>query len=211
MNNKTIKHAIVKHAPKFALRAYKLWKICRIPAYLSPPLPPEVFADARVVADRSQLLELLPKNGRVAEIGVEYGRFTKKILAINKPAEYVGFDIDFSKIDPAIQSSDSCSVRLVKGSSWETLNQFADEYFDWIYIDGDHSYEGVRADIEVACRKVKHGGYLVFNDFAHIVWASYSTFGVHRAATEFIAREKWPVKFWAYEANALYDIVLQRP
>src|SRR5688572_28937455 len=130
MNKKAIKHAIVKHAPKMVLRVYKLWKIYTFPAYQSPALPPDVFAEAKVVADRYQLLPLLPKNGRVAEIGVEHGRFTKNILAVSQPREYVGLDIDFSKLDPSIQSTDACSVKFIKGSSSETLHQFADEYFD---------------------------------------------------------------------------------
>lgn len=211
MSVKSFKHGLIKLAPKTVLRSYKLWKIVRTPASRSPDLPDEIFENCRVVAKRDKLLELLPKGGKVAEIGVEYGRFSKKIIAINAPSEYYGFDIDFSKIDPLVQTSAECQVTLKKGYSSELLKEFPDGFFDWIYIDGDHSYEGVKADIDVARKKVKDGGYLVFNDFAHIVWASYSTFGVHSAVTEFLAREKWQVRYWAYEQNALYDIVVQKP
>lgn len=211
MNLKQIKHSIIKVTPKFALRSYKLWKIAKTQAHRSPALPNELFDDCRVVAHRDRLLELLPKNGKVAEIGVEYGRFSKKIITMNQPREYVGFDIDFSKIDPEIASSPACQVTLRQGESARLLEDYPDGHFDWIYIDGDHSYEGVKADIAVAKRKVRSGGYLVFNDFAHIVWASYSTFGVHRAVTEFLLDEKWPLRYWAYEQNALYDVVAQKP
>lgn len=211
MSVKSLKHSIIKMAPKFALRSYKLWKIAKTPAHRSPDLPDALFEDCRVVAHRDKLLELLPKGGRVAEIGVEYGRFSKKIISINTPREYVGFDIDFSKIDPAVATNTQCSITLKQGESAKLLEEFPDDHFDWIYIDGDHSYDGVKADILVAKRKVKSGGYLVFNDFAHIVWASYSTFGVHRAVTEFLVQDKWPVRYWAYEQNALYDVVVQKP
>lgn len=211
MNVKNLKHALIKIAPKPILRGYKLWKIMKVPAYRSPDLPDAIFEDCRVVSKRDKLLELLPSGGKVAEIGVEYGRFSKKIIGINKPSEYYGFDIDFSKIDPSVQISDACRVTLKEGDSAQLLKEFPDEFFDWIYIDGDHSYEGVKADIESAKQKVKRGGYLVFNDFAHIVWASYSTFGVHCAVTEFLKKDEWPVRYWAYEQNALYDIVVQKP
>ena len=36
--------------------------------------------DAKVVKDRETLLELLPKNGVVCELGVNKGRFSEKIL-----------------------------------------------------------------------------------------------------------------------------------
>lgn len=43
-----------------------------------------------------------------------------------------------------------------------------------IYIDADHSYEGVKKDISVACRKVKHDGILIFNDY--IYWSYLDQF-----------------------------------
>ncbi len=60
------------------------------------------------------------------------------------------------------------------------LAQFPDEHFDWIYIDGDHSYEGASRDARVAATKVKPGGHLVFNDFAHAD-PYLGAYGVHRA------------------------------
>ena len=43
------------------------------------------LVNAKMLPNREQLLENLPKNGIVAELGVDNGRFSEKILEINKP------------------------------------------------------------------------------------------------------------------------------
>ena len=57
------------------------------------------------------------------------------------------------------------NVCIRKGFSAEILETFADDYFDWLYIDGNHLYEFVRQDIEVAFRKVRPGGIIAGDDY----------------------------------------------
>ena len=87
---------------------------------------------------------------------------------------------------------------------------FPNDHFDWIYIDGDHSYEGASNDARVSSAKVRPGGHLVFNDFAHAD-PYLGAYGVHRAVTEFAAGSGWKFVWFAYEPNALYDVALQKP
>src|SRR5262249_9794096 len=54
------------------------------------------------------------------------------------------------------------------------------------------------------------GGYLVFNDFAHID-PYLGAYGVHRAVVAFAIAHNWPFRWWAYEGNGLYDVALERP
>ena len=49
--------------------------------------------------------------------------------------------------------------------SVEALQSFPDEYFDWIYIDAQHTYDGVKRDIGAARRKIRADGLLVFDDY----------------------------------------------
>ena len=71
------------------------------------------------------------------------------------------------------------------------LGSSAEPDFDWIYVDADHGYEAVVADIARAKGRVKPGGLLVFNDFARIVRPGFGVFGVHQAVCEFAVAEGW--------------------
>lgn len=57
-------------------------------------------------------------------------------------------------------------IRLIRGQSQATsvLADIGDRRFDAIYIDGDHSYEGARADIENLSSLLEPGGLLVLDD-----------------------------------------------
>ena len=65
------------------------------------------------------------------------------------------------------------------------LSGFPDAHFDWIYVDADHSYEGLLRDANAAATKVKPGGFLVFNDFAHAD-PFLGAYGVQRAVADFV-------------------------
>ncbi len=56
-------------------------------------------------------------------------------------------------------------VRILRMKSLEAVAKFPDESLDWVYIDGDHSYEAVKADLLAWLRKVKSGGALVGDDY----------------------------------------------
>lgn len=59
------------------------------------------------------------------------------------------------------------------------------EMLDWIYIDGDHSYEGCLRDLENALQVVKPGGLILGDDYG---WpnSKWSKPGVTKAVNEFI-------------------------
>ena len=159
-------------------------------------------------ASRNELVKNLPKQARIAEVGTYRGEFARHILAACDPAELHLIDIDVSLLDPAVANDSRVSIH--QGASQEMLARFPDNHFDWIYIDGDHSYEGASGDARVAASKVKPGGYLVFNDFAHAD-PYLGAYGVHRAVVEFAVTRGWRFAWWAYEPHGLYDVALQRP
>jgi glycosyltransferase involved in cell wall biosynthesis/predicted O-methyltransferase YrrM len=66
----------------------------------------------------------------------------------------------------------------LRGLSTEVSQQF-DQQIDLLFVDGDHAYEEVRADLEAWLPKVKNGGIVVFHDYN---WAE----GVQRAVREFV-------------------------
>jgi len=58
------------------------------------------------------------------------------------------------------------SINLYKGYSNDTLilDSLKNKDFDLIYIDGDHSYEGVKKDILNFTPNLRKGGFLVMDD-----------------------------------------------
>ena len=52
-----------------------------------------------------------------------------------------------------------------KCKSNEAVNIFEDGSLDFVYIDGLHTYEGVKNDIELYLPKVKKGGYIAGHDY----------------------------------------------
>lgn len=57
------------------------------------------------------------------------------------------------------------SISLYRGPSGHFLSLLPDAYLDFIYIDGDHSYRGIKIDIELARKKVKVGGFICGHDY----------------------------------------------
>jgi len=73
-------------------------------------------------------------------------------------------------------------VTLIKKPTSIACAMFEDDYFDLIFIDADHSYEGVKRDILDWKNKVRSGGMLCGHDFS---WP-----GILKAITETIGIDK---------------------
>jgi cephalosporin hydroxylase len=61
------------------------------------------------------------------------------------------------------------NYNYIKGSShdletFNKLKEYVDE-IDILFIDGDHSYDGVILDFEMYSKLVKSGGYIIFDDY----------------------------------------------
>ena len=63
---------------------------------------------------------------------------------------------------------------------------FPKEYFDWVYIDANHSYENVLEDLRHYRPFIKPGGFLCGDDYGSNDSYPYSNGGPERAVQEFI-------------------------
>ena len=58
-----------------------------------------------------------------------------------------------------------------KNNSSEVESLFKDNYFDFIYIDGNHTYESVESDIKACIPKIKKGGYIAGHDYGYPLYS----------------------------------------
>jgi hypothetical protein len=165
---------------------------------------------SKLTGARRFLLAMLPKHLVGAEIGVHVGDFSQQIMdvvfprelhlidpweyqpsAIYKNALYGGaakggqgeMDERYSNVCNRFdQQIHAGQVKVHRGYSIDVLEQFPDEYFDWVYIDGNHLYEYVKKDLEVSLRKIKPGGFIAGDDYTDGGWWGG---GVKTAVDEF--------------------------
>jgi hypothetical protein len=192
---------------KAVLRLARL--VLRAPPPPAPDIPQAQLDGARLVSNRQELLRRFPKGGRVCELGTWRGDFARQILDIVEPEELHLVDVSFAPCRADVLADPR--VRRHEMMTTAFLHAEATPAFDWIYVDADHGYEAVVADIAAAAPRVKPGGMLVFNDFARIVRPGFGVFGVHQAVCEFAVRSGWPVAFLCLNGEALYDIALRKP
>jgi hypothetical protein len=74
-------------------------------------------------------------------------------------------------------------VVVHRATSEQALRDMPDDSLDWIYIDGDHTYNGAILDLRMALSKVKAGGLICGNDYTLGHWWED---GVVRAVHEFL-------------------------
>lgn len=112
----------------------------------------------------------IPENGLYMEVGVYKGRSLWVARKVAKPSvEIWGVDIIE---DPEIEGTN-----FIRGDSTKTT---LNKKVDVIFIDGDHSYEGCKADIENWYPQMKEGGVMLFHD------CDDTSPGVVQAVEEFV-------------------------
>ena len=174
-----------------------------------PTLEHHHMRNAKLVPSREALLELLPKGGIVGEVGTQHGYFAKKIYDLIRPVELHLFDWTFESFDSARLLPAMDVVTKHPGDSATNLSSFPNEYFDWLYIDADHSYEGVKRDINQAVQKIKNSGFLIFNDFTFWSPLEAMSYGVAHAVCELCLSRDWEIIYFALEPWMYCDVVVR--
>jgi hypothetical protein len=178
---------------------------------------------ARLMANRVDMLSVLevPERSVIAEVGVEYGDFSQALIERFRPREFHAFDL-FPMSDrdglPHIEyyrrrlasNGASAQVKIYEGDSSTQLAQRPDESYDLIYIDGDHTYEGVRKDAHVSLRKMKRHGLLVFNDYKMQDHLYNVAFGVVHVVNDLCVNHGFRMTHFALQNSMFCDVVLER-
>jgi len=167
--------------------------------------------NTRLLATRLDLLHLMPKNGVVAELGVDKGDFSTEILKLTLPKKLHLVDIWHTKRydskkknyvqERFQQEANSGKLAINIGLSTEVADSFEDSYFDWIYIDTDHSYNTTIQELEKYRLKLKKGGIIAGHDFVRGSWKGLVRYGVIEAVYEFCVKYNWEIIFLTSEID----------
>ncbi|HEX9789935.1 MAG TPA: class I SAM-dependent methyltransferase [Kiloniellales bacterium] len=159
---------------------------------------------------RTSVLRAIPADAVCAEIGVWKGDFSDRIRTLARPRMlhlvdpwrfvaaypqrwYGGAsardqsDMDRIYEDVVRRFAGDPRVAIHRLESAAAARHLADTDFDWVYVDGDHSFHAVLDDLENWASRIKPGGVLAGDDYS---WRDeHGAQPVQRAVRAFIARK----------------------
>lgn len=145
--------------------------------------------------------------GNIAEIGVRSGAGLK-LLAGGPPKQLIGVDL-WSDAGPKSQNDAPIAqqrldvvylelvdrgrvywpfLKLIRKHSVLAADDVPRRSLDFVFIDADHTYEAVAADLAAWWPKVRIGGTLAGHDYVSHTLKNGVSFGVIQAVTEFAER-----------------------
>ena len=164
--------------------------------------------------DRYTLGELLGEIGFNigAEIGVRRGNYSKYLCEKNH-------NLKLYCIDPwlphgnkytverqeryyqeTLKNTNGLNIEIIRKKSHDALNDIPDRSLDFVFVDGDHSFDHCVTDIIFWSKKVKKGGLIIVHDCygwsgGGVLPAVYGYTYSHNLEW-FITKEAEPTAFW---------------
>lgn len=185
--------------------------------YDQSSLPDGFFGDVDISCYRD-MFESLPNQARIVEVGCFKGRSICSVADIIKKKNITCSLIDNYKFDyndhllnerveenmPLLLDKNltdhglESNVFFTQNDSIQESKMHVDQHADLIFIDANHEYEAVKADIEAWYPKVKSGGILAGHD---LVYA-----GVRRAVEEkFHGMIQYYPNIWVVRKPKVFD------
>jgi hypothetical protein len=175
-----------------------------------------IAQDCVLLHDRFEMIKRLPKGAKAAEIGVQSSAFTRHILATSDPLELhllvSPFGQRTSKFDSNSFASEIARGRVAvhEGDSSLRLKEFPDAYFDWIYVDADHSHQGAHSYISLAVKKMRADGQLLLHNYTAYSPLEKMQYGVQLAANDLLAESNFEIAGFALGDLGYHDVCLRR-
>jgi hypothetical protein len=159
------------------------------------------------IGGRVNLIELTVKSEyRCVEVGVARGDYMENIIVY--ASDLIAIDLwrdDMVFLDngvwvtwtgqqcyEAFKNKFSNLVDIRRGNSVQELNKLPDKSVDWVYIDANHTFEAVLADLEAALPKTRH--WICGHDYCEI-----EGFGPIRAVERFCERHNLEITYLTSE------------
>lgn len=161
-------------------------------------------------SSRRELLQVLPKGGACAEIGVWKGDFAAHILSETAPSRLHLVDpwafaphypkrryggrqaggqaaMDGIAKEVADRFAGNPQVEIHRVQSTDFFAGMPPGSLDWVYIDGDHSTKAVLSDLQGSWSAVRSGGWIVGDDYG---WRDADGTHAVKEAIEQFSRER---------------------
>ena len=192
---------------------------------LNRDLPVDSFHDKHVrnltsLKDRTTLLTHLPAGGTVAEIGVNEGDFSESILKICNPQKLILIDVWatkryhgglYEKVKQRFSKElENKTVEIIRHLSFDAIQKCPDNYFDWVYVDTDHSYATTKRELELLIPKMKAGGIIAGHDYIIGNWNAGVRYGVMEAVREFCLKHDWEMIYLTHELNTTPSFAIRK-
>ena len=150
--------------------------------------------------------EILGDVNIAVEVGVWRGDYSRFINEHLVPQQFYGVDpymqyndypdgedfadqVSLDRLHAAtLLRYNSWGATLLRSTSVDAASQFLDGTLDFVYLDGDHVYEGVKADIAAWWPKIRPGGILSGHDYCNV--DPKKNFGVILAVNELVSEHK---------------------
>lgn len=167
--------------------------------------------------DYMHLTNMLPDEGLMVEIGSFRGRSLASVAENIKRKRLRVLSVDiFDKVisedyvepdvyakregmlDDFLLTIEQFGIRehvdVLAAKSIDAAKMLSDQQFDLVFIDADHSYEAVKADIEAWWPLVKEGGIMAGHDYDH---NTRQWLGVYKAVHEKFGQPYFGCFIWA--------------
>ncbi len=144
---------------------------------------------------RREMLKTMPHGRLSVEIGVWKGEFSRILLEELQPSKLCLIDPwqvqqdpdggaslagartqkDMDRIYEAVTGKYSTEIAkgqisIIRDYSRPALRLFEDQSIGFAYLDGDHSYEGVKTDLSALLPKMIEGGVIMLDDYHRRGW-----------------------------------------
>lgn len=162
----------------------------------------------RILTNRREFTSLIKEFGfkRGAEVGVREGHFSRFIVQNTDIEKW--YAIDPWENNPELGNADEAyriakemfepfgnRIEMIKGYSPSAADFVEDNSLDFIYIDGMHTYNEVKADIDAWWNKLKVGGILAGHDYHLEDWP-----GVYNSVNEFVQKNNLQLNITGIES-----------
>jgi len=175
----------------------------------------------KIFTTRNDFIKSLDSNLVICEIGVFKGDFSQILFDTNPKELHLidlfdgkfwsgdkdGLNMQYLDLSESyknlqIKYNKYNNIYIHKGYSYDVLLNLPNYYFDFMYIDADHTYDGVKNDLALCKQKTKINGIIAGHDY------NESRFpGVVQAVQEFCNTYKLSISFLTNDGCPSFGII----